>query len=289
MFWQQDVYSVAMRGTSPAASCPCSAGPRRAVRTDGADACLPRSDRVVVISEDFLPTSCAAGASTTTPITWSRTGRHSTSSPAPAACNGLGRGSRPRRSDRAALLRHARPEAQPGPAARARSLARRPGRRPRRRRSPRASGPTGCGPRSADDPAPALMLLPFQPYEVLPEVLASADVLIAILEPDAGVFSVPSKVLSYHCAGRPILAAIPAENLAARIIERERHRCRRRPDRRARLRRAARRPARTTRPPSRASGAAPAPTPRPRSTSTRSPTASSGCSPASPPTCPLTT
>ena len=71
------------------------------------------------------------------------------------------------------------------------------------------------------------MLLPFQPYEVLPEVLASADVLLAILEPEAGVFSVPSKVLSYHCAGRPILAAIPAENLAARIIERARQRRRR--------------------------------------------------------------
>jgi glycosyltransferase involved in cell wall biosynthesis len=70
------------------------------------------------------------------------------------------------------------------------------------------------------DPAPALVLLPYQPYDVLPEVMASADVLVAILEPDAGVFSVPSKVLSYHCAGRPILAAIPAVNLAARIIER---------------------------------------------------------------------
>ncbi len=67
----------------------------------------------------------------------------------------------------------------------------------------------------------ALLLLPFQPYDVLSSVLASADVLVAILEPEAGVFSVPSKVLTYHCAGRPILGAIPAENLAARIIERE--------------------------------------------------------------------
>ncbi len=66
-----------------------------------------------------------------------------------------------------------------------------------------------------------LLLLPFQPYDVLSSVLASADVLVAILEPEAGVFSVPSKVLTYHCAGRPILGAIPAENLAARIIERE--------------------------------------------------------------------
>ncbi len=63
-----------------------------------------------------------------------------------------------------------------------------------------------------------LVMLPFQPYERFPEVLASADVLVAILEPDAGVFSVPSKVLSYLCAARPVLAAIPPENLAARIL-----------------------------------------------------------------------
>ena len=61
-------------------------------------------------------------------------------------------------------------------------------------------------------------VLPYQPYERLPEVFGAADVLLALLEPDAGVYSVPSKILSYHCAGRPILAAIPASNLAARLI-----------------------------------------------------------------------
>ncbi len=67
----------------------------------------------------------------------------------------------------------------------------------------------------------ALHLLPFQPFDRFPEVMASADVLLAILEPEAGVFSVPSKILSYLCAGRPILAAMPADNLAARLIRRE--------------------------------------------------------------------
>ena len=62
-----------------------------------------------------------------------------------------------------------------------------------------------------------LHLLPFQPFDVLPEMLASADVLVAVLEADAGVFSVPSKVLTYLCAGKPLLLAIPLENLAARI------------------------------------------------------------------------
>jgi glycosyltransferase involved in cell wall biosynthesis len=50
--------------------------------------------------------------------------------------------------------------------------------------------------------------------------MASGDVLLALLEADAGVFSVPSKVLSYLCAGRPILAAIPGDNLAADVIRR---------------------------------------------------------------------
>jgi putative colanic acid biosynthesis glycosyltransferase WcaI len=69
-------------------------------------------------------------------------------------------------------------------------------------------------------PLPNLRLLPFQPMDQYPDVLAAADVLVALLEPTAGTFSVPSKVLSYLCAGRPVLAAIPPENLAARTIER---------------------------------------------------------------------
>jgi colanic acid biosynthesis glycosyl transferase WcaI len=63
-----------------------------------------------------------------------------------------------------------------------------------------------------------LMLLPFQPFQGMPAVMASADVLIAVLEADAGIFSVPSKVLSYHCAGRSLLGGMPLQNLAARII-----------------------------------------------------------------------
>jgi glycosyltransferase involved in cell wall biosynthesis len=64
----------------------------------------------------------------------------------------------------------------------------------------------------------SLRLLGFQPFDALPDVLGSADVLVAILEPDAGVFSVPSKVLSYFCAGRPVLLAVPHENLAAKTV-----------------------------------------------------------------------
>jgi len=63
-----------------------------------------------------------------------------------------------------------------------------------------------------------ITLLPFQPYERLPEVLGSGDVLVVLLDRSAGAFSVPSKTLSYLCAGRPVLGLMPAENLAATLV-----------------------------------------------------------------------
>lgn len=63
-----------------------------------------------------------------------------------------------------------------------------------------------------------LLLLPYQDFAELPDMLASGDVLVSVLEEDAGIFSVPSKVLSYLCAGRAILLAVPPVNLAARIV-----------------------------------------------------------------------
>jgi glycosyltransferase involved in cell wall biosynthesis len=63
-----------------------------------------------------------------------------------------------------------------------------------------------------------LLLRPFQPYERLSEVLASGDVLVVLLEQEAGAFSVPSKTLSYLCAGRPVVGLMPAENLAAELV-----------------------------------------------------------------------
>ena len=62
-----------------------------------------------------------------------------------------------------------------------------------------------------------LLIFPYQPYNQLPNVMATGDVLIGLLEEDAGVFSVPSKTLSYLCAGRPLLLAVPPENLCSRF------------------------------------------------------------------------
>jgi colanic acid biosynthesis glycosyl transferase WcaI len=65
-----------------------------------------------------------------------------------------------------------------------------------------------------------LTVLPFQPFESYSDVLASGDVLIAMIEPDAASYSVPSKVLSYLCSGRPIVLAADENNLAARTLKR---------------------------------------------------------------------
>ena len=69
-------------------------------------------------------------------------------------------------------------------------------------------------------PANSLMILPFQPYDRHAEILASSDVLITLLDSDCGAFSVPSKLLAYMCAERPVLVAAPAENLATKIVRR---------------------------------------------------------------------
>jgi glycosyltransferase involved in cell wall biosynthesis len=71
----------------------------------------------------------------------------------------------------------------------------------------------------AERPRENLLLLGFQPYDELPDVLGAGDILLVILERAAGAFAVPSKVLSYLCAGRPLLASVPADNLAARVVE----------------------------------------------------------------------
>lgn len=63
-----------------------------------------------------------------------------------------------------------------------------------------------------------LVLLPFQPFDALPDVMGTADVLIAVLEQEAGSFSIPSKILSYLCAARPVLASLPAGNSSSELL-----------------------------------------------------------------------
>jgi len=71
---------------------------------------------------------------------------------------------------------------------------------------------------AADRAVDNLRVLPFQPVDRLPAVLASAQVLLALLTEDASGFSVPSKVMTYLVAGRAIAASMPGDNPAARIL-----------------------------------------------------------------------
>jgi glycosyltransferase involved in cell wall biosynthesis len=64
-----------------------------------------------------------------------------------------------------------------------------------------------------------LTVLPFQPYERISEVMASADVLITLLDSEAKTFAVPSKTLAYLCAARALIVAAPDANEAARVVE----------------------------------------------------------------------
>ena len=64
-----------------------------------------------------------------------------------------------------------------------------------------------------------LVLLPPQPEDTYAQVLGTANVLLSILSESAGSYSVPSKVLSYLCAGRPLLLAVPEANLSTRIVQ----------------------------------------------------------------------
>ncbi len=75
--------------------------------------------------------------------------------------------------------------------------------------------------RAVDEGVTNLVVRPWVSFQELPGVLADSDILIVMLEADAGIFSVPSKVLTYLCFGKPVLAAVPNGNLAGRILVRE--------------------------------------------------------------------
>jgi len=64
-----------------------------------------------------------------------------------------------------------------------------------------------------------IKIYPLQPFEKLNGILNTADAFLAMINEDAGEFSVPSKVLNYLCAGRPILISAPKNNLASKIID----------------------------------------------------------------------
>ena len=63
-----------------------------------------------------------------------------------------------------------------------------------------------------------ILWLPIQPWSVYPEILAASDVSLINLHPELRTPVVPSKLLSIMAAARPVVASLPIESDARRIL-----------------------------------------------------------------------
>jgi colanic acid biosynthesis glycosyl transferase WcaI len=63
-----------------------------------------------------------------------------------------------------------------------------------------------------------IRFLPFQASERVPEVQASADVMLLTMVPNHSDASVPSKLISYLAASRPVICAANADSAVARTV-----------------------------------------------------------------------
>lgn len=62
-------------------------------------------------------------------------------------------------------------------------------------------------------------LLPLQPREQLPEMLAAADVGLVVQKHNVISFNMPSKIQVLLASGRPLIASVPANGTAAKAVE----------------------------------------------------------------------
>ncbi|MCU0527185.1 MAG: glycosyltransferase family 4 protein [Elainella sp. Prado103] len=63
-----------------------------------------------------------------------------------------------------------------------------------------------------------VLLVPFQPREQLPDMLAAADVGLVVQKRNVVSFNMPSKIQVLLASGRPIVASVPTSGTAARAI-----------------------------------------------------------------------
>jgi colanic acid biosynthesis glycosyl transferase WcaI len=63
-----------------------------------------------------------------------------------------------------------------------------------------------------------MKFLPFQPEEALADMQAAADAGLVTLLPEAGKSSIPSKVLGYLAAGRPVIASVAEDSDTAAMV-----------------------------------------------------------------------
>ncbi|AFY99124.1 glycosyltransferase family 4 protein [Calothrix sp. PCC 6303] len=69
-----------------------------------------------------------------------------------------------------------------------------------------------------DNGADNVLLLPFQPREKLPEMLAAADVGLVVQKKNVISFNMPSKIQVLLASGRALVASVPDNGTAARAI-----------------------------------------------------------------------
>jgi len=67
-------------------------------------------------------------------------------------------------------------------------------------------------------PVGNLYFIPFQPREVLPEMLAAANVGLIVQRHNVVSFNMPSKTQLLLASGRPIVASVPAMGSAAQVV-----------------------------------------------------------------------
>jgi colanic acid biosynthesis glycosyl transferase WcaI len=65
---------------------------------------------------------------------------------------------------------------------------------------------------------PNVVFIPFQPYQDLPDLLGSADVLLVPLDKEKSLLSVPSKLYTFMSAGRPILGLAHSDSEVFSLI-----------------------------------------------------------------------
>ncbi|MBT8241485.1 MAG: glycosyltransferase family 4 protein [Acidimicrobiia bacterium] len=66
---------------------------------------------------------------------------------------------------------------------------------------------------------PNIHFIELQPLSSLADVLSSADILLGTLDDRATEALVPSKILSYLCAARPVIALMSSQNPSAQLVE----------------------------------------------------------------------
>ncbi|HEY9665674.1 MAG TPA: glycosyltransferase family 4 protein, partial [Coleofasciculaceae cyanobacterium] len=64
-----------------------------------------------------------------------------------------------------------------------------------------------------------VILLPLQPREQLPEMLAAADVGLVVQKHNVISFNMPSKIQVLLASGRALVASVPADGTAAKVVE----------------------------------------------------------------------